>query len=128
MDETIQQYMMAGVYALISFAIMIAVLQTLHHPMVISSLPELQDVSLPDVSLVKDKKIVIRVKDTRLKLNQEFDYLDYIDVEGIPQDMMKSITCIYGRVDTHTKGMYKVKYDLVYQNVHYQKETIFVVD
>ncbi len=129
MDETIQQHMMAGVYAIISVLIIGGIYEMIQQKSIKNVLPKATHIELVDTKdLASKTKPIIEIKDTCIKQYQSFYPLDYIIVRNIPEQYLERITQVYGNVNTLEKGLYHVTYVVKYDGVISKKETTFVVD
>ncbi len=129
MDETVQQHMMSGVYAIISLLVISMIIQVYHQSTFQKVLPKGTQISLNDtIQGSSNKKVEMIVKTTTLKLYQDFNPLDYLEIINGPTQNIDQFLKVYGYVDTKHKGLYKITYVLEYHGMINRKETTFVVD
>lgn len=131
MDETINQNIMSGVYAILAVAVSLVFINTLGNNDIHKALPQSFNENAGDNEILKTReKPTLNVTGGYLELNQNFDPKDYVtlSLSGVDETVLKHNLKVFGEVDISKKGIYKVTYVLDYNEIVKRKEATFVVD
>lgn len=129
MDETVNQNIMGGVYAILAIVLVVLTIGIVDNNTVKNSLPKpIYNHAGDNLNIAQRDKPILEVTSSIVPLNIEFNYYDHVVAKNDSgQDIRNKVT-MYGIVDISHKGVYDVVFSLKDNGITLRKEATFIVD
>lgn len=129
MEETVEQFMMSIIYAIIAITCISIISMSLDH-LCLNDLFIYSHTDAGNHFKLKDQDyVIIQLHNNQLEKNSEFNPMDYIDLyySNTIKNELKQYVDVYGYVNTSISGEYPVTYVIRYNDIVSRKEVNFIV-